>query len=257
MGLGKRLWTLWGLRPFVVVSALLAGLVAVWSVAAISLSPLRLTPRALEMATGATHVVVDTPHSSILDLRQNTYSLEALTQRAVLLGNVMANGRVREAIAERAGVPVETLQVSAPLTPKQPRAQVGSANTKHTSDIFKSTDQYRISIQANPTVPVLDIYSQAPTAHSAALLADASVSALSEYLVALAATQHIPPKDQIRLLQLGHARANVINKGIDWQVAFLAFVLSFSLACATAIFFSRVRRGWQTARLAEQQQVPV
>jgi hypothetical protein len=237
----------------VVVSALLAGLVAVWSVANISLSPLHLTPRALEMATGATHVVVDTPRSSVLDLRQNTYSLEALTQRAVLLGNVMANGRVREAIAERAGVPVETLQVSAPLTPKQPRAQVGSANTKHTSDIFKSTDQYRISIQANPTVPVLDIYSQAPTARSAALLADASVSALSEYLASLAATQHIPPKDQIRLLQLGHARAHVINKGIDWQVAFLAFVLAFSLACATAIFFSRVRSGWRTARLAEQQ----
>jgi hypothetical protein len=254
VGLGKRLWTLWRLRPFVALSAVLACVVAVWSVADISFTPtLRLTPRALEMATGSTHVVVDTPRSSVLDLRQNTYSFEALTQRAVLLGNVMANGRVREAIAQRAGVPADTLQVSAPLTPKQPRAQVGSANTKHTSDIFKSTDQYRLSIEANPTVPVLDVYSQAPTAKSAALLADASVTALREYLAGLAAAQHIPPKDQIRLLQLGQARAKVINQGIDWQVAFLAFVLTFTLACASAIFFSRVLRGWRTARLADQQ----
>ena len=46
------------------------------------------------MASAATHVVVDTPTSTLLDLRQNTYSLEALTSRAVLLGNVIANGEV-------------------------------------------------------------------------------------------------------------------------------------------------------------------
>jgi hypothetical protein len=253
MGLGKRIWTLWKLRPLVAACAVLSLVVAVWSVADISLSPPRLTPRSLEMATGTTHVVIDTPKSAILDIRQNTYSFEALTQRAVLLGNVMANGPVREAIARRAGVPVEALQVAAPLTSKEPRAQVGSANQKRTSDILKSTDQYRLSIQANPTVPVLDIYSQAPTAVSAAVLANAAVDGLGEYLNSLAASKDIPAKDQIRLVQLGRARGNVINKGIDWQVSFLAFVLTFSVSCATVIVLSRVRHGWRMAALAEQQ----
>src|ERR1700754_2166317 len=104
MGLGKRIWDLSKVWPLVVVGVSLALFVALYSVADISLAPPSLTPRALEMATGTTHVVVDTPRSSVLDLRQNTYSFEALTQRAVLLGNVMANGAVRESIADRAHI---------------------------------------------------------------------------------------------------------------------------------------------------------
>ncbi len=253
MRLGSRLWTLWRLRPFVVIATLVSLAVAVWSVASISLSPPALKPRALEMATAATHVVVDTPRSSVLDLRQNTYNFEALAQRAVLLGNVMANGRVREAIALSSDVPADRLQIAAPLTPNQPRAQVGSVSSKHASDIFKTTDQYRLSIQANPTVPVLDIYAQAPNAAAAAALANASVTELRKYLAVLAQTQEIPPKDQIRLLQLGQARGTIINKGIDWQVGFLAFVLTFALASATVIFIARVRRGWRLAASADRE----
>jgi hypothetical protein len=253
MGLGKRLWTLWRLWPMVIAAALLSLVVAVWSVAEISIAPPRLTPRALDMATGTTHIVVDTPRSSVLDLRQNTYSFEALTQRAVLLGNVMSNGPVREGIARRAGVPVEVLQITAPLTRKQPRAVAGSANQKKASDILKSTDQYRLNIEANPTVPVLDIYSQAPTAKSAAVLANASVDALKEYLNNLAASQQIPSKEQIQIRQLGRARGAVITEGIDLRVSFLAFVLTFSFACATGIFLSRVWRGFRLAALADQR----
>ena len=69
----------------------------------------------------------------------------------------------------------------------------------------------------------------------------------------LAAEQHTPPADQIRLLQLGRAQGAVINHGIQWQVAVFAFALTFALACATVIFVTRIRRGWQTAALAEQQ----
>jgi hypothetical protein len=250
--LGKRIWTLWQLRPWVLASALLALIVAVWSVANISLLPPRLTPRDLEMATGTTHVIVDTPRSTVLDLRQNTDDLKALTQRAVLLGNVIANGAVRAAIAHQANVPVDVLQVIPPLTPAQLVPQAGSTNNK-VGDIAKSTKQYRLSINVNPTVPMLDIYSQAPTAAGAAVLANAAVDGLRNYLAALAEEQHTPAADQTRLLQLGRAHGAVINHGIQWQVAFLVFGLTFSLACATVIFGSRIRRGWQIRALEEQK----
>jgi hypothetical protein len=45
----------------------------------------------------------------------------------------------------------------------------------------------------------------------------------------------------------------VINGGIQWQVAFLVFGLTFALACATVIFGSRIRRGWQMTALEEQK----
>ena len=226
--------------------AALALVMAIWSVAQIGFLPPSLTPRALEMATATTHVIVDTPRSSILDLRQNTYSLEGLRQRAIVLGNVMATGEVRTAIARRSDVPIDLLQVTPPLTPEQPRALAGSANQKHPTDILESTDQYRLSIQTNPTVPMMDVYAQAPTAQSAEDLANGAVIELRNYLANLAEVEHTPEQSQVHLVQLGRADGEVINNGIQWQVAVLAFLLTFTLACATVIFFSRLSERWKT-----------
>jgi hypothetical protein len=251
MALGRRIWHLWQLRPFVAASAVLALVMALWSVYEVSLFPPKLTPRAIEMATATTHVVVDTPTSSVLDLRQNSYDFDAMTQRAIVVGNVMANGTVRESIARRAHVSADRLEITAPFTRKQPRA-VATTNPKRPSDVFESTDQYRINIQANPTVPMLDVYAQAPNAKDAATLANAAVDGLGAYLADLGVTQNVPAQDQLRLLQLGRATGTVINKGVDWQLACLVFILTFALACATTIFVARVRRGFRVAQLADE-----
>jgi hypothetical protein len=242
---------LWRLKLGVVLSLLLALLCAVWSVQKISLSPPSLEPRSLEMATAATHVVVDTPTSIVLDLRAETYSLESLRNRAVLLGNVMASTSVKQDIARRADVPLDLMRVQAPLTPQQPAPPVDSENARHTSDILRSTDQYRLNIESNPTVPMLDIYAQAPTAETAAALANSAVDALKAYIDGLATTQRTPAIKQVRLLSLGRAHGVVINPGIDWQVAILVFVLSFLIFSGTVTFASRVRAGWRQAALAE------
>jgi hypothetical protein len=251
MGLGMSMRGLWQLRVGVLVSVALALIAALWSVERISLFPPGLTPRSLEMATASTQVVVDTPKSALLDLRQDTYGLDALTNRAVLLGNVMASPQVREAIARQARVPVESLRIAPPLTPKQPRALAETGNRKRTSDILKLNDQYRLAIQANPTVPVLHIYCQAPTAESAQALTNAAVDATRRYLADLAASAGTPRDRQVRLLQLGRAKGAVINGGIAWQAALLAFALTFVASCATAVLLARVRHGWQVAALSE------
>ena len=54
-----------------------------------------------------------------------------------------------------------------------------------------------------PTVPMLDIYAQTPTAQSAAALANAAVDQLRAYLARVATAQKTPSKDQIRLVQTG------------------------------------------------------
>jgi hypothetical protein len=252
MKLGARFRELWRMRPVVAASALLAIVVAIWSVARISILPPRIESRSLEMATAATHVVVDKPRSTILDLREDTYSLEALRQRAIVLGNVIANGEVRDAIAHHADVPSDKLQIAPPLTPNQPRAVVASTDRKHATDLLATTDQYRLSIQANPTVPMLDIYAQAPDPERAALLANTAVEQLRAYLDKLAVSEQTPEGHQVRLLQLGRAEGAVINASIDVQIALLVFVLTFAIACATLIFASRVRDGWRTEALRER-----
>ena len=109
------------MRVGLAVSLVLGLLAAVWSVNEISLLPPKLTPRSLEMATAFTQVVVDTPDSAILDLRQGTDDIQALKNRALLVGNVMGSPPVRVYIGRRAHVPAETLQVVTPRTPQAPR----------------------------------------------------------------------------------------------------------------------------------------
>jgi hypothetical protein len=210
------LWRRW---PWVAASLVLALLGGFWSVVQISVIPPRLTSRSLQMAAADTHVIVDTPQSSILGLNQDTYALDALRQTAIVLGNVPVDGAVRTAIARRAGVPVDSLQITPPLTPAQPRVVEGSANQKHATDIFQSTDQYRLNIQTNPTVPMMDIYSQAPNAQKAEALANAVVDTLRAYLADRAIAERTPEAEQIRLVQLGRTKGEVINGGIKWQLA--------------------------------------
>ena len=97
-----------------------------------------------------------------------------------------------------------------------------------------------------------DIYAQTPDSESAANVANATVEELRAYLGRLAHTKLTPAKDQIRLVQLGRAEGTVINEGVHWQVALLAFVLTFAATCATAIFIARVRDGWHMAAESEQ-----
>ena len=170
----------------------------------------------------------------------------------MVLGNIIASAQVQAKIAERAHVPFERLRIQAPLTTQQAAPAVDSENARHASDILKSTDQYRIDLKANPTVPMLDIYAQSPTAASAAALANAAVTELQAYLTDLAAHQRTPFKDQIRAVQLGRATGVVINHGVKSQAAFLIFLITLAISCATVTFLARLRAGWRQAALAER-----
>jgi hypothetical protein len=253
MRLGKHLRELTRLRRGVAASALVAVAAAVWSVAGVSILPPRLTPRSLEMATGYTQVVVDTPRSALLDLRQSTDDIDALKNRAVLVGTVMASPPVRAFIARRAGLPAGALQVVPPRTPAQPRATAASGHKKGATDLLRSTDQYRLDIRANPTVPILDVYAQAPTASAAAGLANAAVTGLEDYLRHLATADRTPAELQVRIRRLGGARGDVINNGIGLQVALVTFLIVFGVACCAAVVVARVRRGWLLAAESDRQ----
>jgi hypothetical protein len=244
MHFGAHLHELWRLRLGLVLSLALAALVALSVTYRISVLPPGLTPRAVEIGTASTHVMIDTPRSTILDLRQPTDDLESLTNRAVLLGNVMASLPVRQYIARRAGVAPERIQATSPLTAAFPRPVADAGSQKHASDLLRSTDQYRLNVQANPTVPILDVYTQAPTAAAAEGLANAAVVGLRDYLADVARAQGTPTGQEVQLSQLGRAQGGVINAGVRLQLLLLVFVLVLSLSCAAVLFLARVRRGW-------------
>lgn len=250
MELGRHLHELWRLRVAVGVCLALATLTSISVSYKISLLPPGLEPRALQMAAASTEVLVDTPRSTLTDVRQTLFEIESMTNRSVLLGNVMASPPVLAYVARRAGVPPDMIRAQTPRTPNSPRPLETPDSERKTSDLLRSTNQYRISIEADPSVPILKIYAQAPTARAAAELANASVTGLRDYVMQEARSQRIELDKQVRLQQLGRARGSIINEGVRLQASFLVFLAVFGLAAAAAIFMSRVRRGWQQAALA-------
>lgn len=247
MELGKHLRELFRLRLAVVVCFALASFAALTITYKVGLLPPKLEPRALEIASAKTEVLVDTPKSTVLDLGQGASEFTGMTNRAVLIGNVMVSAPVLAFIARRAGVPADVIRAQAPLTPDFPRPLSGVDEQKRTSDLVRSTDQYRLNIQTNPTVPVLDIFAQAPSAKAASTLANAAVDGMRDYLREKARSQGTADSNTVRLSQLGRATGVVINGGVRPQLAILSFLIVFALSSATAMFVARVRRGWELA----------
>lgn len=247
MPLGAYLRELWGHKLGLLACAALAMLATLQVVYGISLSPPGVGSNTLEVASASTRVIVDAPKSTVVDPRTDAYTLESLSNRALILGNVMASLPVRQYIAGRAGVDAERIRIEPPLTPEQPRAMVDSAHAPHVSDILRRPDEYRLSVEADPMAPVLDLYAIAPTPGAAAKLANGSVGGLRDYLAAVAAHQHTPRRYQVRLEQLGRVTAGPIDAGSPLQIAILTFSLAFSVACLFLLLVVRVRRGWRVA----------
>lgn len=256
MRFGMRLRELWGHRIGLLASLAVALLAAFWSVQQVSLFPPSAEPRRLETAAASTRVLVDTPKSLVLDLEVPVIDIEGITNRALLVGNLIGSGPVREAIARRVGVPAERLEVSAPLTREWPRAIKQAGTTRSTSDILKSPDQYRLNVRSNPTVPVIELSAQAPTAAAAERLANGAVLGAQDYLRDLARRQSIPATEQIRLEQLGRAKGGVINGGVSIQVAALSFLLAFGAGCFTVLVVARIRAGWASQARADAAAAP-
>jgi len=219
----------------------------------VTLQPLGVHARTQQIASASTEVLVDTPRSAVLDLRQDLFDIESMTNRAVLLGNVMASPPVLAYIGQRAGVPAEAIEASTPRTPNSPRALAAPGQEKRSSDLLRSTDQYRLDIESDPTVPVLRIYAQAGTARGAEELANGAVDGLRDYLDAVARAQHAPPRDRVRLVQLGRASGAVINGGVGVQLMLLVFLGVFFASAAAAISIARVRRGFKLGPVVEPE----
>jgi hypothetical protein len=251
MRFGMRLRELWGHRLGLAVSLAIALLAAFWSVEKVSLFPPGVESRNLETASASTRVLVDMPKSLALDLSVQAIDIESLTNRALLVGNLIGSAPVRQAISERVGVPPDRLEISAPITREWPRAMQQAGTRRSTSDILRSPDQYRINVRANPTVPVLEISAQAPTAAAAERLADGAVLGTEDYLRRLAADQNISDRKQVVLEQLGSAKGGVINEGVSVKVAVLSFLLAFSASCAGVLALARIRHGWDDRSRAE------
>lgn len=248
MAIGRYLNELARLRVASVLCLLVAAFAGLSVSHRVSVAPPGLEPREVETASATAEILVDTAQSTLVDTRQGATDIEQMTNRAVLIGNVMASPFVVDYIARRARVAPSAIRVQAPLTPDFPRPVSQPGEAPKASDLLRSPDEYRLNIQGNPSVPILKIYAQAPTARAAATLANASVDGLRDYIRSVARAKRTDPVRQVSITQLGRATGTTINDGVAVELSVLAFLLVLAIGSAASIFVARVHRGWTQAR---------
>jgi hypothetical protein len=197
-------------------------------------------PSGLKAAEGeaTARVLVDTPESTTVDLRQSTYDIEELNSRAKLVGNAIGIAAVREMIGEKVGVSPSEISLQTPLTAEY---------AERTGVLAEPAMPYRLDVQADPTVPVIDVVGAAPTEDEARALVAATTSSLTEYVAALPKGKG--KQKEVRLVprQLGQVESHSRPQPGKAFSAFLAFLVILTIGSATVVFVSRQRREYRRA----------
>jgi hypothetical protein len=233
--LGMHLREVWqhkiGLATVVVVALLVAARVYGFGL---------LPPSGLKATEGeaASRVLVDTPESTAVDLRQSTYNLEELNNRAKLVGNAIGTAEVREMIGEKMGVSPSEISLQTPLTTEY---------AEKDGVFAEPTTPYRLDVQADPTVPVIDVVAAAPTEDEARALVAVTTSSLVSYVAALPKGEGDGKEMRLVPRPLAQVESHALAQPGKALPAFFAVLVILMIGSATVVFVSRQRREYRRA----------
>jgi hypothetical protein len=256
MELAQILVQLWRRRIAVAAVVALGALVAIAMAYHISVLPPKLTHRSIQNGTAQTHILVDSPRSSVADLNR---SFDPLTARAQVLSELMTTAPVVDRIAKIAGVPASAITASSdnstlnvPTSETEPTANVRS------NDITRERLHYRITFRAEPEQPTVTVFGQGPTAAEAVRITNAAAKGAAEWVKATQDRQLVPDSRRTQLTQLGSATGGVVNSGASRIVAALAFVAILGVGCLLILLVGNtlpaVRRA--SARVSAVEALP-
>jgi hypothetical protein len=227
------------LVAIVVACALVSTVCAAVNSGRLSLLPPHLNHSSgLETATAANHVMVDFPAPSMVYRRTD---LNNLVDRAELLGRISTTEPVLALIAKRMGIPAGDLSAIARITADVPSTLTDPVSEQRATEIVKSYAPYRIEIQVRPALPVVDVYTQAPTVDAAIKLGDEWANGLQDYVRTTAARDGIPAAQLLQFKPLGGARGTAANSKAPYIIGLLTFVVVFALCASVALLILRLR----------------
>ena len=242
MELVSLLRELWRLRLFVALIALVAVLVGF----AVAFKLPSLESRKYDVGIATARVLVDTPSSQVVEVAPK--GSDALGVRANLIANLMVEGDVKAAIAQKAGLSPDKL-IGIPETTVGPPPDLGpSPATAHvlSTRVSATPDGDRL--------PIIEIQAQAPDAAAAAKLAEASITGLREYLDSKAAAEQVPNAERLRVSGLGTPQAHAAARGPRMIFALGATIFVFIAGCGALLAGLALVRGWRVAAAVEQEE---
>jgi hypothetical protein len=232
------------LAALVLLSAVVALLAGGASVFKVGLIPPSLEPRPLQEGAAVTRAALRLqPRPSLNALN----AFEGQAKRGDLIANAMASRQLLEATGRLAEIDPNSITATAELNEGVPRAFSEPGSERRADEILDSHDPYRLDIQARPTVPIIDIYSQAPSVEQAERLANASIEAANRYLVGLAGGSHGGGRPPVTLIQLGKAQGGSLEPAAPFEIAALTFLVTFAMTFGLLFLLIQIRRGWMRA----------
>ncbi|MEZ5062961.1 MAG: hypothetical protein R2700_15890 [Solirubrobacterales bacterium] len=193
-------------------SVLVALIAAFLSVFRVGMLPpeIQMRPLSAGVATGHALVGPKLERGDITDVDELTeaYEIDTRVDQAELVANVLTSGKVVDRLAARMGIDPTDIDAQTQVTTSVPDALTEPGFSDRSAQIAAEGRSYKLDVQANPYLPVIDIYALGPTAGDAAELADRAIAAANSYLRGLAGLRGEGTGDYagVRLTRLGTPR---------------------------------------------------
>jgi hypothetical protein len=233
---------LWRRRALVALAALVAVLIGLAVAYTVTFPP---ESRRAEVGIASGRILVDTPDSQVIDVQPKGSG--TLGIRAGVVANLMTEGDVKAAIAQRAGLRPGQLRAGVKVEGQLP-ALLSEASGDPGAHLLIT------SPATNPDgtpLPMVDIEAQAPAPEGAARLADAAVSGLNDYLDTKAAGEDVPDAERLQVTGLGAPAIHRETRGPSRLVAAAVGIFAFLLGCVAILVAGQLSRAWRLAVNAE------
>jgi hypothetical protein len=236
-------------RKLVIVTAsVLVGVaVALSTVYRFGIVPPELHSRSVKVAVAATHVVIDTHQGLVPDVAATSLQFNTYTNEATLLANVLATDPVRYMIARAMHVNPDVVTARARITGVDIGAFTDQVAEQRANEILVQSRPYKIETQADPNLPEIAIYGQAPSATAAGRIVNAAVAALRQYVATTPSVTGLGRNQQVVIKRLGVTHGAVVNSQETLEMIVLAFLVGFGVTLSLLVGIIRTRRGFFAA----------
>jgi hypothetical protein len=242
----------WAVAAFVLLAILMGVLTAFRFT-----PPTKLESKRYYVGIGSVTALVDTPKSQIVDLgggETTGADIATLSARASLLASVMTNSPIKDEIAAAAGIRSEDL-IAIPPASSEPGAGTAPApDSAKLSDPKANVLKTTIPSLETGQIPIISVSTQAPTAETAAKLANASIKILQKHLTTVAGTDAVPSDRRIVVRQLGPARSSLESRGPGNALAIAVVFLVVLFGCGAILGLTALIGGWR--RASELEKLP-
>jgi hypothetical protein len=243
MDLIRILNELWNRRLWVIAATVVALLVGIST----NYKLPSFEKRAQLVGAATSQVLIDSSTSAIADVDRDP---GPLANRAVVLAQYMSSAEARTEIAKKMGLSPTQIAADGPFSSLTDRStyQATPAGPR-ANQLTEENAIYRLVFDAQLSLPIISIYTQAPDATGATRLASAATGVLTGYVVEL--DKGIPPARRITVSRLGEPEGGTVNDGANPILAFLAFVGVLVVLCTLIVLGSGLWRQWQEMKLSD------